>query len=423
VNVPSATLLDLFTHPMTAGSRAERGRVWLEEHGLPTAREEAWRYTPVEEVIRAIDDASPARASSGVTRAVVDELAGDHGGPRLVFVNGAFEPEASDGESTLDGLWLGSRDRAHERPAPEPDGDHPVDGFHALNWAAGRDEAAVIVAPHVHLDHPVHVVHVAVPGDAITVSHPRSVVLAGPGSCVQLIESFVGLPGAFVTNAATRIFAGEHSHITYARLQRDAAGAIHIGRTLIEQGADSTVRVTSIMTGGDIARSAVDVCFTGSGARADIDGLYLPTGHQRHDNVVTVDHAASRCTSRQRFKGIIDDHARGSFSGHVIVRPGTTATDADQATRNLVLRPTAQANTRPWLEIFADDVRCTHGAAVGRLDDDALFYLRSRGIPLLEARAMLVAAFAAEIIDTLTPTSLRELVAGVFADRTLRSAG
>jgi Fe-S cluster assembly protein SufD len=150
-------------------------------------------------------------------------------------------------------------------------------------------------------------------------------------------------------------------------------------------------------------------------ARADLDGLYLPRGDQRHDYVITVDHRASHCASTQRFTGIIDDHSRGSFSGHVLVRHGTTGTDAYQSNRNLVLAPTAQADTRPWLEILADDVRCTHGATVGRLDDDALLYLRSRGFPLEQSGAILVAAFAAEVIDGITPASLRNPVAATFA--------
>lgn len=399
-----------------AGPRAERGRAWLEAHGLPTTRDEAWRYTPVDEIVRALDAAVPAGAGrSEITRATVDELAGAHGGPRLVVVNGALERDASDDGAT-DGLWLGNREGLRERPpSPRTSGDQPVDGFHALNWVGGRDVAAMLVERDAQLAQPVHVVHVAVPGASVTVSHPRTVILAGPGSRVHVIESFVGLPGASVTNASTRIVAGEGSTVTYHRIQDETANAIHVGRTAIEQAGDTTVRATSIMTGSRIARSAIDVRFTGPDALADIDGLYLPVGRQRHDNVVTVDHAASRCRSNQRFTGIIDDHGRGSFSGHVIVRPGTTGTDAHQTNRNLVLRPTAQADTRPWLEILADDVRCTHGATVGRLDDDALFYLRSRGIPLKQGRAMLVAAFAAEIIDAIEPASLRDRVAAAFA--------
>jgi Fe-S cluster assembly protein SufD len=165
------------------------------------------------------------------------------------------------------------------------------------------------------------------------------------------------------------------------------------------------------MTGADIARLALDVVLDGREARTTLDGLYVPRHRQRHDHVVTVDHAASACTSRQRFKGIVGGHARGSFGGRIIVRPGTVATDASQSNHNLLLSSTAQADSQPWLEIFADDVRCTHGATVGRLDDDALFYLRSRGVPLAEARAMLIAAFADEVIARIAPESLRERVA------------
>jgi Fe-S cluster assembly protein SufD len=412
-----AGLLDRLVPPSPPNPRAERGRDWLAAHGLPTTRDEAWRYTPVDDIVGALEAAAPAPAStSEVSPSVVDALAGDHGGPRLVFVNGVFEPRASDAGGVVDGLWLGNRDGMRARPpSPRAAEDQPADGFQALNWAAGRDVAAVLVEPGAQLDQPVHVVHIAAPGEDTTANHPRTVVLAGPGSRVHLIESYVGLPGPSVTNASTRIVAGAGSTVTHHRVQDEAAAAIHVGRTAIDQGARSTLRATSIMTGGHIARSALAIRFDGTDARADIDGLYLPRGHQHHDNVVTVDHRASHCASTQRFTGIVDDHGRGSFSGHVLVRHGTTGTDAHQSNRNLVLAPTAQADTRPWLEILADDVRCTHGATVGRLDDDALFYLRSRGIPLEQGRAMLVAGFAAEIIDAITPATLHDRVAAAFA--------
>jgi Fe-S cluster assembly protein SufD len=416
-------LFDRLVPPTAAGGRAERGRTWLARHGLPSTQEEAWRYAPVDDIVRALQAAAPATdASEVVDRAVVDELAGDHGGLRLVFVNGAIARDLSDAGPVAAGLWVGNADGLRPRP-PSARGrdDQPVDGFHALNWAAGRDVAAVLVGADVDVEPLVHVVHLAVPGDTIRASHPRTVVRVGANSRLHIIESYVGLRGSSITNASTRIVAGEGSTVTYHRIQAEAPSAIHVGRTGIEQAAGSTVRATSIMTGGQIARSAIDARLGGPDARIEADGLYLPTGSQRHDNVVTVDHAASRCTSTQRFKGVVDDHGRGSFSGHVIVRPGTIGTDARQSNRNLILAPTAQADSRPWLEILADDVRCAHGATVGRLDDDALFYLRSRGIPFAESRAMLVAAFAAEIIDDITPLSLRAQVAAAFDGRLTRT--
>jgi Fe-S cluster assembly protein SufD len=415
----SVRLLERLVPSPPSSPRAARGRAWLEAHGLPTARDEAWRYTPVDEIVRVLETAEPApEPSIEVSRAMVDELAGDHGGSRLVFVNGTFAGHASDVAAAVEGLWLGNREGMAARPpSARAAADQPVDGFHALNWAAGCDVAAVVVSAHTQLEDPVHIVHVARPGDNATANHPRTVVLVGPGGRIHLIESYVGLAGCAVTNASTRIMAAAGSTVTHHRIQDETADAIHVGRTAFEQGAGSTVRATSVMIGGRLARSAVDVAFTGPDARADIDGLYLPCGHQRHDNVITVDHRASRCWSTQRFTGVIDGHARGSFSGHVIVRPGTTGTDAHQSNRNLVLSPAAQADTRPWLEILADDVRCTHGATVGRLDEDALFYLRSRGIPLEQSRAVLVGAFAAEVIDTITPASLHDRVASAFDAR------
>lgn len=412
----SPSLLERLAPPAPQGSRAARGGTWLRRHGFPTARDEAWRYTPVEDIVAIFRFATPAaERGETVDRSMVDELAGRHGGARLVFVNGAIAPHLSDLDTSAGDLWLGGADRLGPRPrSARGRDDQPVDGFHALNWAAGIDVAAVLAGPGAQVDEPVHVVHISSPGDAVSASHPRTVVRAAPGSRLRVIETYVGLPGSSITNASTRIVAAEGAAVTYHRVQSETPDAVHVGRAGIDQAAGSAVRVTSVMTGGRIARTAIDVRLAGSGASAVLDGLDLPTGSQRHDTAVTVDHRASECTSTQRFKGIVDGHARGSFSGHVIVRPGANGTDAHQSNHNLVLRPTAQADSRPWLEIFADDVRCTHGATVGRLDDDALFYLRSRGIPLAQSRRMLVAAFAAEIIDDITPVSLRDRVASAF---------
>lgn len=417
----ASSLLDRLAPVPGDGVRAARGRSWFETNGLPDPTEEAWRSTPLEEVVAALEAAGPAPATWGaVDRAVVDDLAGDHGGPRLVFVNGALVPALSDLAPTTAGLWLGGADGLRPRRAPRAPApvDEPVDGFHALSWAAGRDVAAVLVDPDVELAAPVHVVHLAAPGEGPSVTHPRTVVRVGPASHLDLIETFVGLDGRTITNASTRVLAGEGASVTYHRVVAEAPGAIHLGRAAIEQSARSTVGTTSLLVGGDIVRNAIDVRLLGPDSRVALTGLYRPVGRQRHDNVITVDHVASRGTSTQRFKGMVDDSARGSFSGHVIVRPGTVGTDASQSNPNLVLAPTAQADTRPWLEILADDVRCTHGATVGRLDQEALFYLRSRGIPEAEARNLLIEAFAAEILDAISPPSLRDLVVAAFVRAT-----
>jgi Fe-S cluster assembly protein SufD len=411
----TGSLLERFVPSGASDGRARELRAWLEVHGLPTSRQEAWKYTALDDIFAALDLARPPVAVDDIDRTVVDELAADLGGPRLVFVNGALSEAASDLHTLPPGLWAGARHGRGE--------DEPADGFVALNELAATGVATLVVDDGAQIDEPVHIVHLAVPGDTVAAVHPRSFVDVGQGSRVDVVETFCGAGGKVISNAATRIITRDGAHLRYHRIQDETDEALHVGRTRIDQAAGSDVCATSVMTGASIARSAIDVHLDGPEAHLDLRGLYLPTGRQHHDNVITVDHTASHCRSSQLFKGVMDGFGRGSFTGHVIVRPGAAATDASQSNRNLLLRSTAQADTRPWLEILADDVRCSHGATVGRLDDDALFYLRSRGIPLAESRALLVAAFVGDIVDGLTPASLRDRVAAAFARRVAGVAG
>lgn len=379
---------------------------------LPGARDEAWRYTPVDDIVAVLRSSRPAPRVD-VARDIVDRLAGDHGSARLALVNGVVAPELSDTGALPPGVWCG--------PTPGADTIRPLDdldGFEALGLRAGAEIASVIVPAGVQVTVPLHVVHVAVPGASVggeagetgpaaTVAHPRVVVDVGDGARLEVVETWCGLDGPALTNASTTLRVGRDATVDLVRVQAEGSEAVHVGRTVVEQAARSQVRATSVMVGAAIARSALDVRLRGPEARVELDGLYLPRGRQRHDNPVSVDHAASHCTSVQRFKGVIAGHARGSFSGRVVVRPGTVGTDARQANPNLLLDRTAEADTRPWLEILADDVACTHAATVGRLDDDALFYLRSRGIPREVGHAMLVDAFVHEITDAIPHPSVR----------------
>lgn len=343
---------------------------------LPSAasRDERWRYTPVDELTALFESATRAPARS-LPRSTVHELAGEHAPTTIVYVNGIYDAELSD------------------RELPE-----------GLRCGPGTIE----VAEGAQLDAPLHVVHVGVPADTLTISPHRLAIDVGADSRVAIIETYCGLPGAAVTSAATSVRAGRRARVHLTRVQTEAPDAVHVGATRVAASRDTELALVTVMVGADIARHEIDVDFGEPGARVELHGLYVPVGTQRLDTVVTVDHAASHCASNQHFCGVVDDRASGSFSGHVIVRGGTVGTDAHQTNHNLVLTPTAEANTRPWLEILADDVRCTHGATVGRLDDDALFYLRSRGIPLESARAMLVEAFAGSVIDAIPHASVRE---------------
>jgi Fe-S cluster assembly protein SufD len=413
----TALLLDRLAPPAPTCTTNARARSWLQVRGLPDAHDEAWRYTPVDEIVASLKTATPA-SSRPVPRSVVDDLAGDHGGPRLVFVNGFHAPDLSDRDRLPAGLWCGPLADAPPALAARAMSlydDEPVDGFQALNRAAGPAAATVLVDPGIELPDPIHIVHIAAPTNPFALSHPRTVVDVGDAGRVHVIETFTGLDGSAITNAVTTLRVGVGATLTRHRVQTESAGAIHVGCTRVSQATGSRCRATSVMVGANIARDAIDVGLLGDDARIELDGLYLPTERRRHDTAVTVDHAASRCTDTQHFRGVIDGHGRGSFSGRIIVRPGTVGTDAQQSNRNLLLSPTAQADSRPWLEIFADDVRCNHGATVGRLDDAALFYLRSRGIPFEEGRAMLIDAFVREITDTIAPDSLRDHVTNALA--------
>jgi Fe-S cluster assembly protein SufD len=342
------------------------------------ADREMWKYTPVDEVLASRGDAVPGMAVP-IGRARIDVLAGELECPRLTFVNGIHVPSLSS--------------------FPLPFG---------LDFT---DDDTLVVSSDVVVPTPIHLVHVSVPGHDRTLSTPRTELVVGRHSRVAVVESYVGIDGAAHTDASTTIRVESNGTLGYTRVQSEPTSAVHVGRTIVEQAEGSSTRVTSITTGADIARHELTVRLAGNDARAHLDGLYLPTGNQRHDNVVTVDHQGSRGASTQCFKGVIGDHARGSFTGRVIVRAETSGNDASQTNRNLVLSASAEADTRPWLEIFADDVRCTHGATVGRLDDDALFYLRSRGISVAVGRRMLVDAFIREILDTIEPSALRRRLA------------
>ena len=336
---------------------------------------------------------------TSVTPMLIDAMV-DATGPRLVFVNGMHAAELSDCHRLPAGVRCDVSD---------------------TNSGGGSPIATLTVDDGVRFEEPIRVVHVAVP-DADEVqsllSRARTIIELGTDAHAVVVETFGGLDGArasTMTESSTTIRLGDRAELVHYRIQIDALAATHVGHTLIDQGADSSVRMTSVTLGGDIARNAIHVHLDGPGARADLAGIAVTGGHQRHDTVVTIDHAASRCMSNQRFHGVVDDHGRGAFSGEIIVQPGATGTDAHQSSRNLVLDPNAEADSRPWLRILADDVRCTHGATVGRLDDDALHYLRSRGIPLVAARSMLIDAFLGDLTDSIAHESVRAHIAALVA--------
>lgn len=411
------TSADVESLPRWRRARRHHGLAELAANGLPDRRDEPWHYFPTARVAELLDEAVRPRVGGFLDPRQVDIMAGDLGCPRLVFVNGSYDAGASRLDPvagvTVSALSaLGEDDPRNDLlgldEPPSSAASGRTDGTVALNATAAVDGALIHVSADI-TDATVHVVHVVVPdADKTYGVFPYTRIALAPGATATVVETFIGFRGRALVDALTTIDLGERSRLAYHRMQSEGRSTVHLGRVEAVIDADADLAATSVSLGGDLARSALDVVLAGDGSTVSLDGLYLPQADQHLDHTLTIQHSANRTTSTQRFKGVIDDSARGSFTGHVIVDADTVGTTADQTNHNILLTSRAEADTRPWLEILADDVRCTHGATVGRLDDEAVFYLRSRGIPEATAREMLVDGFASEIIDAIECEPFRE---------------
>lgn len=359
---------------------------------LPTTRAEDWRYAPLKAITAAADAATgTARTSTGEELDTL--LASLPAGPRVVLVDGRLAPDLTS--ATTAG------------PAIEPDVD-PLDatpaardGFEEWN----RRSTPSVLRIHADDTHGagdgfLHLVHLST--QASGPSHPRVDVVVDGHHPLRLVESFQAVPGATFTNATTTIHAGIDSRVDHLVVLDTPADGAHVVRTTIVAGDRAHVTAGVVDLGAGSGHHRLSVALDGPGAEVSLTGLNVSSSGAHHDTLAAVHHLASHGTSRQMFASIVADRARASFTGQVVVAHGTTGTDADQQNRNLLLGPAARADTRPWLEIHSDEVACTHGATIGRLDDDGVFYLRSRGIAERDARTMLMRAFATTIIDALT---------------------
>jgi len=290
--------------------------------------------------------------------------------------------------------------------------------FVALNTAFFEDGLLVEISAGTVLDKPVLLLHYLAPDRENPVSHPRSLVLAGSNSQAQIVEAWVGPDSCvYLRNSVTELLAGDGVVLDYVRLEMEGDQAYHFAALHARQGRSSNLAVHTILLGGALVRSEIGVVLDGEGASTALNGLYLAKGRQHMDNYTTLDHAQPHATSFELYKGILDGHSEGVFHGRIIVRPEAQKTDAIQRNKNLLLSREAVINTKPQLEIYADDVRCTHGATVGQVDADAVFYLRSRGIAHRDARRLLTLAFAQEITDRVQPAALREPLARELLER------
>lgn len=388
--------------------------------GFPSARDEAWRGTDVSALgrLRCEDPvAGTGAAAPELQPWMLSETAAT-----MVFVDGCFDARASRLEALAPGLRVRSLAAAlrHGTPALEAHltrhasyADH---AFTALNTALFDDGACIEIEPGRVVAAPIQVLFVT-SGRAVQ-TQPRVLVVAGEASQASLVESHAALhEGAGFTNAVTEIVLAPGAVFAHARIQEEAAQSYHIATLQAQLDRDSRLDSDIVALGGRLSRNEVNVAFGGPGGDAGLRGLYAAGGSQHTDLQTFVDHATPQCSSRQLYKGILGGQARGVFNGRVRVRPAAQKTDARQTNRNLLLTEEALVDTKPQLEIHADDVRCTHGATIGRLDEDALYYLRSRGIGLEAARGMLLRAFAGEVLAGLGVAPLRSRLEAVLEAR------
>jgi Fe-S cluster assembly protein SufD len=355
------------------------------ELGFPTSRDEDWKFTNLAPLTRVAFEFA-ARPEDGAAEKFLQTLPD---GPRIVFVNGRRV-------AGTDGYFHASYGGKN--------------AFVALNAALYR-EAAVV---HVRgaLAAPIHVIHISIPGAHPAMAHPRNSFVFEDGAQGSIIETYIG-EGVYLNNAVTQIVAGKNAIIDHVKIQRESLDAFHISSIQIEQARDSVFTSRSFAFGGSLARTEINAVLS-EGSECTLNGLYGVTGKQHVDTRTVIDHAKPHAASHELYKGILDGQSSAVFNGKIIVRKDAQKTDAKQTNKNLVLSEDATINTKPQLEIFADDVKCTHGATVGQLDADSMFYLRSRGIAASEARAMLIQAFAHEIIDGIKDQKFREYVGNLL---------
>jgi Fe-S cluster assembly protein SufD len=381
--------------------------------GFPTSRDEEWRFTPVSAIAQA--EFPPAPAATVARAALTPYLFGHAEWPRLVFVNGKLAPELSSVSALPPGARAGSlasalrADPALVEPHLSRYARPETTAFTALNTALMRDGAFVHVPAGTELALPVHLLFVTTAGSR-GVAHPRNLIVVERGARASVVESYVGLGGdaPYFTNAVTEVVSGEDAWTEHTRLQREGDHAYHVGLTQVAQARGSHYRSFTLAMGGAISRHNLHVQLNAPGIETLMYGLYLARGDQVVDNHTAIFHDHPNCNSWEVYKGVLEDRSRAVFNGKVLVKPEAQKTDAKQTNRNLLLSDTAKVDTKPQLEIFADDVKCTHGATVGFLDPGAQFYLRSRGIPADAARRLLTYAFAAEVVNEVALEPVRQ---------------
>jgi Fe-S cluster assembly protein SufD len=392
------------------------------ELGFPTTKHEEWRFTNVSPALQ-----TPWHVANGATRKLaaqdVAPFALGLNGPRLVFVDGHFCESLSTG-AKKEGLHIGGLKAALTSGLPGLEkhltryASNGENIFTALNTAFFEDGACVVISAGMAVESPIQLLFVSTSSDPGTVAQPRNLIVLGDHASAGIVESYASLSeAAVVTNAVTELVLGAGARLEHCKVQVESERAFHFSTVQSQQGKDSNWTSHSIAIGGRLARNQVNARLDAQGASCILNGLYLGRGEQLVDHHTVVDHAQPHCESHEFYHGILDGRARGVFNGKIFVKPHAQKTSAKQTNRNLLLSEEAVIDTKPQLEIFADDVKCTHGATVGQLDEDAIFYLQARGIGKENARRMLIRAFASDVVGRIGIEPVREELDRLLAHR------
>jgi Fe-S cluster assembly protein SufD len=410
------------------------------ERGFPTTKEEEWRFTNVAPIASRSFRPGRYELTRALRQAILSLPLADLGCPRMVFINGHYCAELSTADTLAQGATAGSLASALRTDGAALEAhlaryaDYRDHSFVALNTAFLEDGGLIEIPKGVVLEKPIQLLFVSQAGNGMSVSHPRNLILAGRESQATIIETYVGLNGAppsrasgsgskpgavkgaaggvYFSNAVTEIVTGEGAHVQYIKVQQESMQSFHYARVQVQQERSSSVTTNSVALGGGLAREEVCTVLDGEGAEATLNGLYALTGAQHVDNHTLIDHAKPHCGSREFYKGVLDGKSTAVFNGAIRVRQDAQKTDSKQSNKNLLLSEDAVINTKPQLEIYADDVKCTHGATIGRIDPEAIFYLRTRGIALAEARNLLTYAFANDVLGRIQYEPLRQRLEG-----------
>ena len=395
--------------------------------GFPTKKNEDWHFTNVQPIASREFRLLDAPEVMPGLDAIRPYLFGHEDWPRLVFVNGRFVRELSHLDGVPSAVRLLSLREALDSQREVVEAHlakvavNAPGAFTDLNTAFMTDGALLVLPPDAVLEHPVHLLFVTAPGAAEGVTHPRTLIVAGRHAQATVLESFVSLAEqCYFTNTVSEVVLEEGARVDHYKVQLESEAAYHVGTIEAWQDRSSHFESFSFAMGGALSRTNVYTVLDGEAAHVQLDGLYVGHGVQHLDHQTRIEHAKPGCTSRETYKGMLDDRSHAVFNGKVYVRPEAQQTDGKQTNKNLLLSDTAKVDTKPQLEIFADDVKCTHGATVGQLDELALFYCRTRGIPLSEARTLVTYAFAADVIEEIHSRPVAEHLEALVRERLVR---